>query len=202
MPKGARLLGVLHFRVRKGGFTAGAPIDNAVPLINQPFVIQSDKHLAHRSGAFFVHGKRLPRPVARRAHFALLEGNAAPVLRRPIPGALQKAFPADVRLRKPLFLHLFDDLHLGGDGRMVIARDPERGISLHSLKTDEGILHGGVHGVSHVQLSRDVGRRHHDGEGNLVVVDLRAEIAGFFPIGINSVFEILGVVRLLHVHNL
>ena len=101
-----------------------------------------------------------------------------------------------------LLLQGFNDLDLSCNTCMVSTGLPKCIISLHSLKADEGILHGGVHGVSHVQLSRDVGRRHHDGEGNLVVVDLRAEIAGFFPIGINSVFEILGVVRLLHVNNL
>ena len=39
VPKEPRVLGILHFRVRKRGLAAGAPVDDAAPLIDKPFMI-------------------------------------------------------------------------------------------------------------------------------------------------------------------
>ena len=88
LPERTGFFRIFHFRVRKRGFAAGAPVDDAVPLINQPFFIQIHENFAHRFRTFFVHRERLTRPVARSAHFALLLHDAVAVFFFPRPGAL------------------------------------------------------------------------------------------------------------------
>ena len=202
MPKRSCFLGVLHLRVRKRRLTAGTPIDNSVPAINQALIVKVDERLPHRAGALFVHRERLSRPIAGRAHSALLERDAPAVLLRPLPRALQKALSAHVGLGEPILLHLLHDLDLRRNRSVVVARKPQRRIALHALEAYERILHRRVHRMPHVQLPRDIGRRHHDRKGHFVGVRFRAEISGFFPFGINPVLEVLGVVRLLHLHSL
>ncbi len=41
---------VLHFQIGQGSLTAGAPIDNVVPFVNQTVFIEADKDLPHRRG--------------------------------------------------------------------------------------------------------------------------------------------------------
>ena len=65
---------------------------------------------------------------------------------------------------------------------MVCARLPQRLIALHSLVTDQDILHGIVQRMSHVQLAGDVRRRHHDGKRLLAPVYLRMKILLIQPL--------------------
>ena len=48
--------------------------------------------------------------------------------------------------------------------------------ALHSLETDQDILHGIIKRVSHVKLSRNVGRRDHDGKRSFSFVHFGMEI--------------------------
>ena len=64
----------------------------------------------------------------------------------------------------PLFSQLVDDLNLGRDCCMVGTRLPQSLVALHSLITDQDILHGVIQCMTHVQLTGNVWRRHHDGE--------------------------------------
>ena len=77
---------------------------------------------------------------------------------------------------------------------MVHAGDPEGGIALHALEADEHVLHGGVHGMAHVELACDIGGRHDDGKGLLVRVALGMEIAVVYP---EFVEPVLNVARLV-----
>ena len=120
--------------------------------------------------------------------------DAGAVLLFPVPALLQKAVPAQIVLVDALLLQLVDDLDLGGDGRVVRARLPQSLVALHPLVADQDILHGVVQGVSHVQLSGDIGRGHHDGEGLFVLVHLGVEILSVQPLLVQAVLNVRRIV--------
>ena len=198
VPEIAVLFDIFHFGVGDGGHVVGAPVHQAVAPVDEALFIQPHEHLAHGLGAALVHGEALPVPVAARAHAAKLAGDAPAVLPLPGPGVLQEAFAAQHFLGESLAAELFHHLHLGGDGCVVGAGQPEGGVALHAVVADQRILKRGIHGVAHVQLPRHVGRRHHDGKGLLALVDLRGESAAFFPLLVGFRFNRLGIVGFFH----
>ena len=72
---------------------------------------------------------------------------------------------------------------------MVGAGQPEGAVALHALEPDERILIGLVERMAHVQLSRYVGRGHHYGEGDFIVVPLSAEAPLLLPLLVNFVLK-------------
>ena len=78
---------------------------------------------------------------------------------------------------------------------MVCAGHPKRGIALHALIANEDVLPGFVHGVAHVKLARDVGRRHHNGIGLFALVALGVKHAAFLPGAVQPVLHLGGVVH-------
>ena len=94
------------------------------------------------------------------------------------------------------FLQLLDDLDLGSDTCMVGAGLPQCVVTLHSLITDQDILHGVVQCMPHVELSCDIWGRDHDGEGGLTVIYLRMKILFVQPLLIQSVFYAVWVIGL------
>ena len=94
------------------------------------------------------------------------------------------------------FLQLLDDLDLGSDTCMVGAGLPQCVVTLHSLITDQNILHGVVQCMPHVELSCDIWGRDHDSEGCLTVIYLRMKILFVKPLLIQSVFYATWVIGL------
>ena len=92
------------------------------------------------------------------------------------------------------FLQLLDDLDLGSNTCMVGAGLPQCVVSLHSLITDQDILHGVVQCMPHVELSCDIWGRDHDSEGSLTVIYLRMKILFVKPLLIQSVFYAVWVI--------
>ena len=92
------------------------------------------------------------------------------------------------------FLQLLDDLDLGSDTCMVGAGLPQCVVTLHSLITDQNILHGVVQCMPHVELSCDIWGRDHDSEGCLTVIYLRMKILFVKPLLIQSVFYAVWVI--------
>ena len=94
------------------------------------------------------------------------------------------------------FLQLLDDLDLGSDTCMVGAGLPQCVVALHSLITDQDILHGVVQCMPHVELSGDIWGRDHDSEGSLTMIYLRMKILFVKPLLIQSVFYAVWVIGL------
>ena len=80
---------------------------------------------------------------------------------------------------------------------MVCARNPECFISLHSLKTNEDILHRVIECVSHMQLTCNVWRRHNNCKWFLVTVYFSMEILLIQPFLIQSFLNFGRIVILL-----
>ena len=73
---------------------------------------------------------------------------------------------------------------------------PQCIVALHSLITDQDILHGVVQCMPHVELSGDIWGRDHDSEGSLTMIYLRMKILFVKPLLIQSVFYATGVIGL------
>ena len=174
----------------------GAPVDDAAALINQALFVQRDKHLTHGLGAPLIHGEPGAVPIAAGAQLLLLLHNAVAVLLLPGPYPLQEFFPAQVVAGQPL-LHpqLLFHLDLRGNAGMIDAGNPQGVIALHPLEANQRILHGRIHGVTHMQLAGNVGRGHNDGKGLFALVPLRVEKAALLP---HIVDKGLHVLRLIH----
>ncbi len=123
--------------------------------------------------AAFVHREAFTAPVAADAHPPLLVDDSPAIFPFPLPGPLQKGFPADHLLGQAFLAHGLHDLDLRGDRRVVGSRQPEGRIPLHAVIADRRILQDAVHGVTHMQLPGDVGRRHDDGKGLLSLLPMR-----------------------------
>ena len=79
---------------------------------------------------------------------------------------------------------------------MVNAGQPQSVVTLHPLETDQGVLQRSVHGVTHVQLTGDIGGRHNNGEGLLAFVLLRVEVATVLPHFIDLFLNLLRLIDL------
>ena len=197
IPQVAGLVLVLHLRVGEGRQTVGAPVDDAAALVDEALVIELAEGLPHRPGAALVHGEPGPVPVAGGAQLLLLLDDAAAVLALPVPHPLQELLPAQVVAGQALLgAQLLLHLDLGGDAGVVRAGHPQRLVALHPLVADQDVLEGGVHGVAHVELARDVGGRHDDAEGLLVRVGGGLEAARIHPGLVDLPLHLLGLVGL------
>ena len=196
MPEMACLFLVFHFRVGNRSMADRAPVDDTVPLVNPSFFMHPHKRFGDGAVASLIHCETLAVPVAGRSELFELRHDSVAVLFPPFPALLKEAFSSKVRLGNALLLQRINDLDFCRDGRVVRSRLPERVIALHSLEADDNILHGLVQRVSHVQLTGDIRRRNDNGERLFAVIHLGVEILLLFPLLIQTVLNLSGIVCL------
>ena len=194
MPEIAVHFLMLDLGIGDGGVAVGAPVDQTVATVDLALFIQTDKNFLDGIGAAFVHGEAFPVPVTAGAKLLQLLHNSVAELVFPFPGTLQETVTADHILGQTFLGHGFHNLCFGSNGSVVSAGNPQSCITLHTLGADQDILHGVVHGVAHVELAGDIGGRHYDGEGLLVLIALGVEIASVLPHLVDSGFYLLRVV--------
>ena len=129
-----------------------------------------------------------------RAQLAELAGNPAAVFLLPFPCAFQEFLPSQIVLVNAFFLQLFDDFYFRCNAGVIRSRLPECIIALHTLKTYQDILHGIVQGVSHMELSRNIRRGHHNGEGLFAPIHLGMKIFLFHPFLIQPVLNSMRII--------
>ena len=203
IPQVGLLFVVVDFRVRKRRLAMGAPVDDAVAAVDEPFLVIAHECVHNRRGQVLVHGERLFRPVAGSAQPLQLFHYSAAVLLFPLPRALQEPFPADIGFGEPFALHLLHDFDFRRDGGVVGAGEPQRLVTLHTLKAREDVLNRLIQRVPHVKLPRDVGGRHHYGERLFLVVGMSLEILALEPEIVYPLLEsgIVGLVHLFHIQS-
>ena len=81
----------------------------------------------------------------------------------PFPGVLEEFFTADIFLGNAHALELGHHLAFRGNGSMVRSGHPAGVFAVHAGFADKHIVQGIVKDVSHVQDTRHVGRRNHNG---------------------------------------
>ena len=194
MPQMSGLVDIFDLGIGQSRDAVRAPVDDAASLVDEALLIQVHEHLADGLRAALVHREAGTVPVAGRAEALLLLDDTVAVLMLPGPDALEELLAAEVITGLALLAQLLLHADLRGDTGMVHAGDPEGGIALHALEADEHVLHGGVHGMAHVELACDIGGRHDDGKGLLVRVAFGMEIAVVYP---EFVEPVLNVARLV-----
>ena len=194
VPEVTRLILVLNLRVGDGGFAAGAPVYNAFAAINKTLFVKVGEHLANGLAAALVKGEAFSVPVAGAAELFELTDNGSAVFLFPVPCSLKEAVAPDGLLGKPLGTHIFHDFDLGGYGGVVGSGEPKGFVALHTLHTDDNVLNGFVHGVTHVKLTGDVWRGNDYGERLFIRVYLCVEVTAVKPKFINAAFNLRGIV--------
>ena len=190
----------LGFFIAERRETARAPVDHAVPLVDQAVFVEPHERLAHRARQGGGERVRRARPVAARAdRFELLE-DRAPRFGDEGLRALHERVAAQVVLGLSLSGELLLDDVLRRDPRVIRARHPEGLVARHPPPANEHILHGVVESVAHVQNSSHIRRRDHDHEGVPWTTDapraigVRGEDARVQPAVVDVTLDTAGIV--------
>ena len=183
-------------QVRHRGLQHGVPVDEALAAVDQALLVEADEGLPHRRGETLVHGEAFVGPVDGRSHPPHLAGDGAARVLLPAPDAIHEGAPPERLARQAFGVDLALDHHLGGDARVIGARLPQRGASVHPVVADQRVHDRVLERVAHVQRAGHVGRRNHDavrlagGGGDEMSLPLPA----FVP----ALLYLVGVVGLVH----
>ena len=194
MPEMAGLFFVYNLCIGDGGVAHRAPVYNSAAFINPAFFMHFTEHFRNRLIAALIHGEAFSVPVAGGPQLAELAGNPAAVFLLPFPCAFQEFLPSQIVLVNAFFLQLFDDFYFRCNAGVIRSRLPECIIALHTLKTYQYILHGIIQGVSHMELSRNIRRGHHNGEGLFAPIHLRMKIFLLHPFLIQPVLYSMRII--------
>ncbi|OPY11787.1 MAG: hypothetical protein A4E69_02628 [Syntrophus sp. PtaB.Bin138] len=186
VPEGAGFLLVLHFQIGDGGVAAGAPVDDVIPLIDQILIVEADKNFPDGTGEPVVHGEPLTLPVAGASQPLQLIDDDPAEFGLPLPDPIDELLPAEIMACQPLPGQFLFHYVLGGDACMVHSRHPEGIETLHALEADDDVLKRVVQGMPHVEDSRHIGRRDHNGERRFFPFVLRMKKAGIQPVLVPS----------------
>ena len=108
----------------------------------------------------------------------------------------QEFLTTDVVFVNSFFFEFVDNLNLCCDRSMIGSRLPQCFITLHSLETDQDILHGLIKCMSHMKLSGYVRRRHNNGKRFFIWIYFCVEVSVIHPFLIETVFQTLRVICL------
>ena len=188
-------LDLLHLEVGDGGQELGVPVDEALVLVDEALLVKLHEDLEDRLRQALIHGEALARPVAGSPQPAQLARNRAAGFLLPRPHPLQERLaPHGAAVGLVLLCQKPLNHHLRGNAGMVGARLPQDIAPPHALEAAQDILDGVVEGVAHVQRTRHVGWRDHDGEGLCVRAAAGLEGTGFLPFIVKPRLDGRGVV--------
>ena len=187
---------VFDLKIGQRGTATDAPVDHPLAAVDESLVVEILERRANGTGRTFVQRERLTLPVARRAKPAVLVVYRVARLVHPLPDTLKEGLASDVVARQFICGKLPLDDDLRGDTRVVGARQIEGYVALHAVIPGECVFYRGRHRVAEVQLARDVGRRHDDGERFPVRVGRGPEVTGALPPFVQSALNLARVVGL------
>ena len=191
-----RLFLVLNLRIRYRGIAHRTPVDHPGTLVNITFLVHFAENFRDSLIAALIHRETLSVPVAGGTKLLELADDPPAVLLFPVPRTLKELLTPKVMLIDPLLLQFLDDLDLRGNACMVRSRLPERIVPLHSLKTDQNVLHRIVQCMSHMQLPCNIWRRDHDRKRFSAPVCLRMKIFLIQPFLIDPVLQTVRIIGL------
>src|SRR5687768_3290212 len=87
---------MLHLYVGQRGHAPRTPVRDAVPAIDQAFVVQAHEHFAHRAREILIHGEPLARPVDGIAETTHLSRDPVAVLHLPLPHAAHEILTPEI----------------------------------------------------------------------------------------------------------
>ena len=122
--------------------------------------------------------------------------NLAAGLFLPLPDTLDKFLAAEVVLGFAFRVEQAFDHHLRRNAGMIHAGLPQRAVSFHAVIACQRIHDRVLERVPHVQGAGHVWRWDHDAIGFAIAG--RGEIALRFPALVEALFDVPGLVRLVH----
>ncbi len=195
VPHEAVMLMAFNLQIAHRALEHRVPVHQPLAAVDQPLLVKLDEGLHHGLGQLLVHGEVLVRPAHRVAHAAHLAGDGVARLLLPFPHFFDELAAPQVvaALARGLQLPLHHDLR--GNARMVHARHPQRVVAPHAVVAHQGVHHGLVERMAHVQRARDVGRRQLHAERRFGGVQRGSEHAQFFPALRPVGFDVVGLKR-------
>ena len=194
VPEKSVLILMFYLCIRDGSLAYRTPVDDSGTFVNISFLIQTDKYFLYSLGASFVHCEAFSLPVCRSTEFLQLVDDLSAVLFFPCPRMFKEFFTSDIVFVDSFFFQFIDNLNLCCDCSMVGSRLPQSFVSLHSLETDQYILHGFIKCMSHMKLAGYVRRRHYDCKWFLIWIYFCVEVSVVHPFLIKAVFQTLWVI--------
>ena len=178
----ALVVGINDLDVGNSSLQHRGPVHHAIRPVDQAGVKKLLEHGLHRAGQAIVQSEALARPIHRITDGAHLALDHATVLVLPLPDLVHEGLAAIVEAILALgFLQVGLDLRLGGNTRVVRARQPQDLEALHALTASHRIHQGVVQCVAHVQLAGHVRRRQHNAKRWLIAGRVSLEVAGIHP---------------------
>ena len=196
VPEKSVLVLMYNLCIRNRSLAYRTPVDDSGTFVNISFLIETDKYLLNSLGTALIHGKTLALPVCGCTQFFQLVDDLSAVLFFPCPGMFHKLVTANLVLVDSLFTKFLCYLNLCSDGCVVCSRLPESLVALHSLETDQDILHGLIQCMAHMQLSGYIGRRHYDCERFFVRIYFCMEVSVVHPFFVQTILNTLGIISL------
>ena len=111
----ALLLFIDHLFGRKGGECLRIPVHHAESAIDEPLVVEIDKHLDHTLTALFIHGEGRTVPIATGTEATQLLQDDTAVLVGPVPSVFQELLTGQVTLLDAFACELLHHLCLSSD---------------------------------------------------------------------------------------
>src|SRR5262249_5250764 len=153
LPELSRNFLVLDFEIGDCCLVPGAPVNDILPAIDQPLLMQANEDLTYGARKVFIHGEVLAGPINRGAEPSHLFLYGAAVLFFPAPDALDELLTSQIAALDTFARELAFDHHLGGDACVVSTRKPERHITTHAVPADDDVHLRLVQHVAHVQTA-------------------------------------------------
>ena len=188
----AFVVAVVHLDVGQRGQAARAPVDDAFGPVDQPVVEEPLEDGLHGAGQALVHREPLAGPVHAVAQAAHLAADLAARLGLPPPDPLDERLAPEIVAAQALLGELALDHVLGGDPRVVHAREPQRLVALHATPPDQGVHQRVVQRVADVQRTRDVRRRDDDAVRGAIGGHVRGEVTRLLPAFVARAFHLGG----------
>ena len=164
LPQLAGNLLVLHLEIRDRRLASRAPVHDVLAAINQPLLMQPDKHLAHRARKVLVHGEILAAPIHRRAQPPHLFLDSAAIMPLPLPHPLDKLFASQFGALLAFGGQLPLHHHLRGNAGVVSPGKPQRSVAPHAMPAHDDVHLRLVQHVPHVQPPGNIRRRQQQGK--------------------------------------
>ena len=197
VPEFSVALVVLYLQIRERRSAAGAPVDDVIPAIDQPRIVEPAEHFPHRVRQARIQREALPLPVARSAQRLELPDDGPARLALPLPDSLDEGLASHILPRETLLPELSLHHVLRRDPGVIRAGHPERAIPPHPMPADEDVLQRAVEGMPHMQRAGHVGGRDDNAVGGAGRGLVRVEQPLLFPESVPALLHAVRVVPLL-----
>ena len=109
---------------------------------------------------------------------------------------LQEFFTSDVVFVNSFFFQFVNNFDFCCYSSVVGSRLPQCFVSLHSLETDQDVLHGLIKCMSHMKLAGYIRRWHNNGKWFFIWIYFCMEVTVVQPFFIKTVFQAFWVISL------